>query len=102
MAERQLGTAEVLALLQENPARIEQLTVDLSPAQLQAAPAPGEWSLNDILAHLRACADVWGDCIATTLAEDTPMLRAINPRTWIKQTGYPALEFQTSLRSFAT
>ena len=37
----------------------------------------------------------------TILAEDAPTIRAINPTTWIKQTNYPELEFQSSLRSFA-
>jgi hypothetical protein len=55
-----------------------------------------------VLAHLRACADVWGNCIVTMIAEDRPTLRAINPRTWIKKTDYRELEFRTSLRSFAT
>jgi len=53
-----------------------------------------------VLAHLRSCADVWGNCIAAILAEDRPTLRAVNPRTWIKQTDYPELEFRPSLQSF--
>ena len=55
-----------------------------------------------MLAHLRACADVWGDCIAAIIAKDRPTLRAVNPTTWIKKTDYLALEFRPSLRSFAT
>jgi hypothetical protein len=55
-----------------------------------------------VLAHLRACADVWGNCIVAMIAEDTPTLRAVNPRTWIKKTDYLELEFRPSLRSFAT
>lgn len=96
-----LTIEQVLALLTETPARIEALTAGLSPAQSRAAPSQDEWSANDVLAHLRACADVWGDCIATMLAEDAPMLRAVNPRAWIKKTNYPDLEFQPSLRAFA-
>ena len=43
-----------------------------------------------------------GDCIATILAEDRPTIRAVNPRTWIKKTDYPNLEFRPSLRAFTT
>jgi hypothetical protein len=53
-----------------------------------------------VLAHLRACADVWGGCIATIIARDTPTLRAVNPRTWIKKTNYLEQKFQTSFRAF--
>jgi DinB superfamily len=35
------------------------------------------------------------------IAEDTPTIRAIDLRTWIKQTDYLDLAFQPSLRAFA-
>jgi hypothetical protein len=98
---RSLTIEQVLALLAETPPRLEALTADLAPAQLLTAPNHDEWSANDVLAHLRACADVWGGCIATILAEERPTLRAVNPRTWIMQTDYRELEFQLSLRAFA-
>jgi len=69
---------------------------------LSTAPNPDEWSANDVLAHLRACADVWGGCIATIISEEKPTLRAVNPRTWITQTDYCELDFRPSLRAFAT
>jgi hypothetical protein len=91
----------VLSLLAETPPRLEALTAGLAPAQLQTAPNDDEWSANDVLAHLRACADVWGGCIAAILAEERPTLRAVNPRTWITQTDYRELEFRPSLHAFA-
>jgi hypothetical protein len=92
---------EILTRLAATPTRLAALTADLTPEQLRTAPAGGEWSANEVLAHLRACADVWGGCIGTMLAEEHPTLRAINPRTWIKRTDYRDLEFQPSLRAFA-
>jgi hypothetical protein len=98
---RTLTIEQVLTLLAETPQRLEALTVGLAPAQLHTTPND-EWSANDVLAHLRACADVWGNCIAAIMAEERPTLRAVNPRTWIKQTDYLELEFRPSLRAFAT
>ncbi len=95
-----LTIEQALALLAETPPRIAALTAVLSPVQLRATPNPEEWSANETLAHLRACADVWGGCIATILAEDMPTLRAINPLTWMNKTDYRDLEFQPSLRAF--
>jgi hypothetical protein len=92
---------QVLSLLAETPPRLEALTAGLAPVQLQTAPNADEWSANDVLAHLRACADVWGGCIAAIIAEERPTLRAVNPRTWINQTDYRELEFRPSLRAFA-
>lgn len=97
-----LTIEQILSLLAETPSRIAALTARLSPAQLRTAPDDDEWSANDVLAHLRACADQWGGCIATMIAEDRPTLRAVNPRTWIKKTDYLELEFRPSLRSFTT
>lgn len=84
------------------PPRLGEVTAGLTPMQLRAAPAPDEWSANDVLAHMRACADMWGGCIVAMLAEDHPTLRAVNPRSWIKKTDYLALDFQPSLRAYAT
>ncbi len=100
MYDTPLTIEQVLTVLPETPARLAALTASLSPAQLQTRPGHNEWSLNDILAHLRSCSDVWGQCIATLLAEDEPTIRALNPTTWIKQTNYPELEFRPSLRAF--
>ena len=102
MATTPLSIEQVLTLLAQTPPRIAALTDGLAPAQLRTPPGPDEWSANDVLAHLRACADVWGDCIAAILAEDRPTLRAINPRTWIRRTDYLEQEFQPSLRAFTT
>ncbi len=93
---------QILIMLAAAPARIVELTDGLTPAQLRTSPNPDEWSANDVLAHLRACADVWGNCIETIIAEERPTIRAVNPRAWIKKTDYPELEFRPSLHAFAT
>jgi DinB family protein len=43
---------------------------------------------------------MWGKYMATIIAEDRPTIRAMNPRTWIKRTNYPDLEFALSFRAF--
>ena len=98
MTDQSFTPSQALTLLAEAPPRLAALSDGLAPAALQTRPTPDVWSATEVLAHMRACADVWGNCIAAMLKEDTPTLRAINPRTWIKQTNYPALDFQPSLR----
>ncbi|MBE3560546.1 MAG: DinB family protein [Ktedonobacteraceae bacterium] len=95
-----LRIERVLTLLAETPTRIAAFTADLEPEELQMRPTPDEWSANEVLAHLRACADVWGNSIMTILSKDQPTWRAVSPRTWIKQTNYPELAFQPSLDAF--
>jgi hypothetical protein len=91
---------EILTLLAAAPLRLSSLSAALSPAQLQTAPNDGEWSANEVLAHLRSCADVWGGYIARILAEDGPTIRAVSPRGWIRKTDYLEQAFHSSLRAF--
>ena len=91
---------QILTMLAAAPARLADLTEGLPPAQLLAPAEPGEWSARDVLAHMRACADMWGKCIAEILNEDRPTIKAVNPTTWIKKTNYRELEFQPSLLAF--
>jgi hypothetical protein len=97
-----LTIEQVLTLLAATPPRLAALTAGRAPAQLQTPPHPEEWSANDVLAHLRACADVWGGCIEAIIAHDMPALRAVNPRPWIQKTDYREQAFQPSLHAFAT
>ena len=101
MAGSELTIEQTLTLLEETPKRIAAATKRLSEAQLHQAPERGEWSANEVLAHVRACADARGDPIRTILAEDHPTFRAVNPRTWIKQTDYLDLDFRPSFRAFS-
>jgi hypothetical protein len=95
-----LATAQILTLLEAAPPRLAAATKGVASAQLHTPPHRDDWSANEVLAHMRSCADVWGDCMVAIL-QGTPTLRAMNPRTWIKQTDYPEQDFQRSLRAFA-
>ncbi len=101
MAKEPLTRAQVLILLEEGPQRIAALTNGLTPAQLRTSAADGGWSATEILAHLRACADMWGAAIAAMLAEEHPTLRAVNPRKWVKSTDYADQQFAASFAAYA-
>jgi hypothetical protein len=95
-----LSTDEILDVLRTTPRRLRQMAAGVAEPLLHAAPEPGQWSVNEVLAHLRSCSDVWGEAIERIL-EDRPV-SAINPRTWIKSTDYPELEFAPSLLAFTS
>ena len=96
-----LPVEEVLAILAATPRQLESLTAGLTATQLATPPTPGEWSVHENLAHLRACADVRGAAALRTIAEDRPKIPVINPRAYLKKTNYLKLDFATSLRAFA-
>lgn len=100
MYDKSLTIEQNLILLEGTPTWIANMTVGLAPAQLRWSPGPGEWSARDVLAHLRACSDMWGRYIVKILDEDHPTYKAISPRTWIKKTDFLEQEFLPSLEAF--
>ena len=92
----------VVAMLGDGPRRIAAATGGLSPAALAWKPGPDSWSVNEILAHLRACADVWGASIDRILREENPRFDWVSPRSWIRKTGYDSLDFAVSFAAYRT
>ena len=91
---------QYLNLLEETPHRIKRITNSFDEGHLQRRTEKLPWSVNDILAHLRSCADVWGDSIFAMLAEENPKVAYHHPRQWIKKTDYLQLSFQESFQAF--
>jgi hypothetical protein len=102
VAGDEMTVEQILRLLAATPVRMAEMVEGLTPVLLRGRLGPDEWSATEVLAHLRACADMWGGAIATILAGERATIRAINPRTWMTQTDYPALEFQPSFQAFRT
>jgi hypothetical protein len=96
-----ISIEQLLSMLEHSPALIESLTAGMSASQLRQRPSPDEWSANEVLAHICACADMRGGAIPKILAADHRTLRAINPLTWIKSTDYLELEFRPSFGAFS-
>lgn len=92
---------EYLNFLGETIRCIQAVTSDVDEPRLQAKTNDDEWSVNDILAHLRSCADVWGESIEKMLVKDKQTLPYIHPRQWIKKTNYLDIPFQKSFKKFS-
>ena len=90
-----------LRVLSETPERIMQLTKDLDEARLQFKADYKAWSANDILAHLRSCADLWSHSIYAMLAENQPVFSDVDERKWAKVTRYAELPFAQSFQAYS-
>lgn len=90
----------ILAVLEKTPRDLAFLTAGLESDRPYAKPDQDTWSVNEILAHLRACADVWGKSIGRMISQDHPTIRYVSPRTWLGKTDYPAQDFRVSLQAF--
>ena len=96
----QVDHGAVIELLKTTPRRIASASRGLSDKELNWKPAADSWSVNEVLAHLRACADVWGESIKKILKQDDPTFRYVSPRTWIRKTNYVQLDFKASFLAF--
>jgi hypothetical protein len=101
MPREMLSIEEILAILPATVSRLMELTKGLTADQLHAPPGPGSWSVNDVLAHLRACNDVLGGAAQRIVSEDHPSWRATSPRTWQRTSGYHSWEFGRAFDAFA-
>lgn len=91
----------VLNALSETPKQIARIVRGCSNQQLHRRPDADAWSAQEIVAHLRACAEVWGRSIDRMLAEDHPTIRYVSPRGWIKKTNYLQISFGDTQRAFS-
>jgi uncharacterized damage-inducible protein DinB len=95
------GVGELMALAEATPQRLAASTAGMDEGQLRAPLEPGEWSLLQILNHLRACEEVWMHSVHGMLAFDNPNLKEIHPRQWIKVASpYTGQSFGDSLKVF--
>jgi hypothetical protein len=90
----------ILLTLDQTPKGLARLASRADASRLRFKPDARSWSAADVLAHLRACADVWTASIVFMLNRDEPILPDLHPGNWLKQTNYPALLFADSLTAF--
>jgi hypothetical protein len=92
--------AKYLALLEEFPRTVAARTAGLSEAQLRWSPGKKDWSIVEVLAHLRACTEIWSFSIYAMLAENKPVFPLLDERRWAKAAHYVIFEFQPAFQIF--
>jgi hypothetical protein len=96
-----LSVGEVMEILTTTVPRLEELTRGVPQQRLHTVTDYG-WSVNDQLAHLRACHDVLGGNMLRIIREDQPAWKGMSPRTWQKQTDYFEWKFPPAFEAFRT
>lgn len=90
-----------LGIISETPRKIARATGGLDNARLQFKADSKTWSVNDILAHLRSCADLWTHSIYAMLAATEPVFSDVDERKWAKVTRYAELPFHESFQAYS-
>ena len=78
--------------------RLHSLTHGLSGAQIATRPAPGKWSICEIISHLADCEIVFSFRLRQTLAEEHALIQPFDQDTWAKR--YGGYTFEAGLTLF--
>lgn len=94
-----LGQRNPSEVLAATTARLEELLKSLGPERAGCAPAPGKWSVREILCHLADCELVFGFRFRQTIAEDHYVIQPFDQDKWAAR--YAGYDAATALATFS-
>jgi len=80
-------------------ARLENLLQSSAPEKLTLTPAPGKWSVRDILCHLADCEVVFAFRLRQALAEEHHVIQPFDQDNWAAT--YGAYDARMALAAFS-
>jgi hypothetical protein len=97
-----LGVQAPLKVQAATPVKIEKIIKAVPAAKLGKRPAPGKWSVREILAHLADAEIVAGYRMRSVLGEPGCAIPAFDQNRWAEAEDYPKRDAKMSLRLFRT
>lgn len=95
-----LGKGRPLAVQRTTAGKLTRLTRGLSRKQLFARPAPGKWSIGEILAHLAETELVIGYRYRMMLSASGGPIQAFDQDAWARNSRYSRMDPKQSLATF--
>jgi uncharacterized damage-inducible protein DinB len=93
-----LGSRDPRNVIAATPARLGELLNSLDHARAGASPAPGKWSVREILCHLADCEIVFAYRLRQTLAEPHHIIQPFDQDVWAHK--YSPYDAQSALAVF--
>jgi HAD superfamily hydrolase (TIGR01549 family) len=91
----------LIPVVKATPAALDTLAMDLTERQWQDRPAPTEWSLTEVLCHLRDVdREVNIPRIEKIASGNNPFLPGVNSDTWAEERNYRGEDGRSALRGF--
>lgn len=76
------------------------VTTGAAGAELDFSPAPGKWSVRQIVCHLADSEMVGRDRISRVIAEDNPSIIGYDQDAWAEKLDYRTRKFSQALETF--
>jgi hypothetical protein len=86
-------------VIAQTPAALQALVMKADMSRLTRQPAPGKWSVSEILAHLADCELVFGFRLRQTLAEENHTIQPFDQDKWA--VGYKKISAEQALSTFS-
>ncbi len=94
-------TIEQINAFEAIPSLINAALAGLSESQMHTGPAPGEWSIHEVVIHLADSETFGFERIRKTVAEEKPTLQVYDEDAWARNLRYQRQERQLALALFA-
>jgi hypothetical protein len=95
---------EIVDTLRALPDQVEALVRDLDDEALSQRPAPDDWSIKEVCAHLRDSLEIDGERIRRMVEEDDPSIPGYNQEALARERDYQSASMPlvlTALRAFS-
>src|SRR3954453_6041317 len=95
-----IGSNDPFPVLKTKASRIAELCSELSEEQIATPPAPGKWSIHQIVAHLTDNETMVQSRVRLMLFEDNPRLVPYDQDRWVNGWEREREEFADTLERF--
>jgi hypothetical protein len=96
-----LPVSELLTALARTPDLVAEVAAGLDARALRERPAPGEWSIKEVLAHLMELdSRLVLPRLRRIATEDTPSFEAFDPKAWERERDRREGRFEDDLETF--
>jgi uncharacterized damage-inducible protein DinB len=92
-----LGQREPVEVIASTPEKLERLLGRLSAEQIKSPPAPGKWSVREIMAHLADCELAFGFRLRQGAA-GVEMIQPFDQDDWARN--YGAYDFAAATKTY--
>ena len=94
-----LGQRNPIEVLAATPARLAGFVAALGPERVNRAPAPGKWSVREILGHLADCELAFGFRLRQMIAEEHHVIQPFDQDKWAA--AYAGYDASSALDAFS-
>ena len=93
-----LAGRDPASVIAETPGRLSAVLDALTPAHIETPPAPGKWSVREIMAHLADCEIAWAWRLRQALADEHHQIQPFDQDAWARN--YASYTFAEARTTF--